>query len=104
MHLKAKFGQGYHLIVSLRRGRTAEDLASLDSFIQQQVSRSAALVPSWKAENLRTYDLPKNDVKVSTIFEVMTTQMKEKHGIQEWSLNQTSLNEVFLRIAEESER
>jgi len=105
MHLKGKFGKGYHLTVSLQPSAEAGAFEKAERFIQQNFSSKATVVTTWrKGGNMRTYELPKEDVKVSQIFERFTEAVKREHHIQEWSLNQTSLNEVFLRIAEESEQ
>merc|ERR1712196_192702 len=105
MHLKNKFGQGYILSFSLTRsvGEERRDYTELDKFVRENLSGAAEVVASWKGDALRTYNLPKTDVRVSKIFEAMTESTKARLSIQEWSLNKTSLNEVFIRIATESE-
>ena len=101
MHLKSKFGTGYQLIISLRPEAV---YSKVDDFVRSRLSPAANLVPTWKGESFRTYNLPEGSVKISKVFESMSEQTKRDLGIKEWSLNQTSLNEVFLRIAEGSER
>jgi ABC-type multidrug transport system ATPase subunit len=101
VHLKNKFGQGYYLSFSMQKDG---DVSGLDAFVTEKFSQNAVVVPSWKGAHLRTYNLPKVDVKIQKIFKALTDDVKSNFKINEWSLNQTSLNEVFLHIAKESEK
>eukprot|EP00928_Gymnodinium_smaydae_P027673 TRINITY_DN2131_c0_g7_i1.p1 TRINITY_DN2131_c0_g7~~TRINITY_DN2131_c0_g7_i1.p1 ORF type:complete len:2102 (+),score=387.98 TRINITY_DN2131_c0_g7_i1:35-6307(+) len=103
-HLKNKFGKGFQLAFALRQtNATAEAFEKLDVFVKTKISAAALVLHSWKGANHRLYGLPLEGTLVSTIFESITDEVKDELSVQDWSLNQTSLNEVFLRIAAESE-
>ena len=64
-----------------------------------------ALVPSAVLESdyggSRVYQVPRDGMLVSEVFHAMQT--RPDVGIEDWGLRQTSLEEVFLKIAEQSE-
>ena len=51
----------------------------------------------------RLYQLPTEGTKMSQLFAAMIDK-SEAAGVVDWGLHQTSLEEVFLRIAGESEQ
>lgn len=108
LHLKSKFGQGYHLVCSLEhRGDESPEQASaaqeaLDAFVQRALAIDAVVMPSWKGDNMRTYALPVETLKVSRVFEVLTESVCRDLRVQEWSLNRASLNEVILKVASDA--
>jgi ABC-type multidrug transport system ATPase subunit len=110
VHLKNKFGHGYHLAITMEpvtegdaAAVSASRLENLDNFVRKELAADAKVMESWKGAHWRTYLLPKDSVQVSRVFEVMTKEQIKELSIQEWSLNQTSLNEVFLQIAADAE-
>ena len=48
------------------------------------------------------YNIINDNIKISTIFEVLQDQRETL--IEEWSLQQTTLESVFLKIAKKSEK
>ena len=66
------------------------------------VCSGAKLVDSDSSDSTRTFSIPQADIKVSSCFELMERN-KRQLGLQEWSLNQTSLEEVFMAIATSAE-
>jgi len=114
VHLKNKFGEGYHLSLALKNAprfkvegavleKYRQRLKDIDNLVQHNICKKASPITSWKGEHLRTYKLPKDGFKVSKAFEVLTDSVKQQHSILEWSLNQASLNEVFLSIVQQAE-
>ena len=43
------------------------------------------------------FSLPRSDVRLSAVFEVMESQ-RERLGISDWGITETTLEEVFLAI------
>ena len=58
---------------------------------------------SFKGERVLSLLLPKENLQIARVFDVLQEQRLKDFGILEWSIAQTSLNEVFLRIVEEAE-
>ena len=95
LRLKNKFGSGYRLKVQFVKPGLD------DSFLK-------TITPSIKVESklgsTYEYTIPKGDVKLSTAFAMMEKFKKLKeYGVKEWEIAQTSLEEVFIRIATEAE-
>jgi len=91
LHLKHKFGSGFQLAVTY--------LGSKDAVIEfvQALVKNAKLVEA-KLKVLR-FLLPREETQVSHIFKMME-ENRAKYHITEWSFSETSLDEVFLRIAD----
>jgi hypothetical protein len=49
-----------------------------------------------------SFQISREEVKLATLFEELKKN-KQKLGIAEWGINQTSLEEVFLKIIKEDE-
>lgn len=96
LHLKHRFGSGFKIEVTFS---PHERLPAVTAFITSVVP-SAKLVESYMG--VATFGVPREDMKVSTLFETMLNRPPEL-GIVNFGLRQTSLAEVFLRIASEAE-
>ena len=68
-----------------------------------QVSAGVEVQESFKGERVLSLLLPKENLQIARVFDVLQEQRLKDYGILEWSIAQTSLNEVFLRIVEEAE-
>ena len=68
-----------------------------------KVSPAAEVQESFKGERVLSLLLPKENLQIARVFDVLQEQRLKDYGILEWSIAQTSLNEVFLRIVEEAE-
>jgi len=101
VHLKNKFGDGLRLKFSVEE----KDLDVTD-FVKAHICEDAALTSSFSSS--RAYVLPKNSITVSKAFsklQLLTSDGTAKNaGIRDWSVSQTSLEEIFIRLAEEAER
>ena len=98
LHLKNKFGKGYRLNVSLHKDDISPtNIEKIDAFVGSNISPHYSLLEQ-NRETMRIYQLPKQSTKVSTVFREMQ-RMAKTLKIQEWSINQTNLDEVFLHIA-----
>ena len=90
--LRVRFDQGYKFVISCQRDAGVE--AQADDFVRK-------LMPEIKEKDaingVRTYELPKSGVKMSTLFREMESN-KEALKIKDWGLSHTTLEEVFLQI------
>eukprot|EP00742_Colponemidia_sp_Colp-10_P012044 GILJ01013471.1.p1 GENE.GILJ01013471.1~~GILJ01013471.1.p1 ORF type:complete len:1008 (+),score=146.02 GILJ01013471.1:44-3067(+) len=95
LHLKNKYGSGYHLHLNF----DPENAERIQQYMAETVP-TAELVTEFPA--IQTYAIPVRDFKVSNLFEQMESD-KDRLGIVDWGISQTSLEDVFLRIVEEAE-
>jgi ABC-type multidrug transport system ATPase subunit len=104
LHLKNKFGKGYQLMVTLRDvdGKLKANRKAFEELVKSEVAREATVQDAFKGDRVLSILLPK-DVQISRVFSVLGEATLTQYGISEWSIAQTSLNDVFLRIAEEAE-
>merc|ERR1712023_372682 len=95
LHLKNKYGSGYKIDIRFDPDKAAE----ADAFVMQ-------VVPFAKLEthfgDQRTYQVHKDDVQLSHVFQEMLNRPADV-GIKDYGVRQTSLEEVFIKIAKESE-
>jgi len=95
-HLKSKFGNGYSLHINAKVG--AQE--SVARYIEETIP-TAQVVNSVGTSSI--YRLQKEGMKVSKLMREIETA-KEKIGIDDWGLSQTSLEEVFLSICKDEEQ
>ena len=93
-HLKSKFGSGFEMSLRVRGADYTE--AAL-SFIQSAIP--AVVVQERRGEKL-TLQLPQ-DTKLSQVFSMVEAN-KQELAITDYSVSQTSLESVFLRISAEA--
>eukprot|EP01029_Cantina_marsupialis_P023811 TRINITY_DN5_c0_g1_i5.p1 TRINITY_DN5_c0_g1~~TRINITY_DN5_c0_g1_i5.p1 ORF type:complete len:1896 (-),score=693.32 TRINITY_DN5_c0_g1_i5:186-5873(-) len=94
--LKNRFGDGYQLKIMLdEHSTTSKTIEFIRSF-----ASAAKCVYSFGLA--RTFVIPRQSITMSSIFESMTHGSKNA-GIKEWAIQQTSLEEVFVKIAREAE-
>lgn len=94
MHLKGKFGGGFKMHVTFSHG----DKKRVHDFVVGIVPRAKLLHDF--AGSL-SYQVRKSDLVVSTTFQHM--EERPEGLFDDWSIQQTSLEEVFLRIAHAAE-
>jgi len=94
-NLKAKFNQGFKLLVVL------SDTAKGVAFVQKKIA--GAVIES--QVNQKAVFRIDNDAKqsISDVFDIMMQQETSVSGIVDWGVRQTSLEEVFIQLAQESE-
>ena len=92
-HLKNKFGSGFELVLKLVIDDMEKQTSEMLLFIQ-------SLFPSVKlvSENggLLTFRVPKEEMKLSVAFSQLEA-VKEKFHIENYSVAQPSLEQVFIR-------
>eukprot|EP01119_Soliformovum_irregulare_P016294 TRINITY_DN4697_c0_g1_i1.p1 TRINITY_DN4697_c0_g1~~TRINITY_DN4697_c0_g1_i1.p1 ORF type:complete len:870 (-),score=220.23 TRINITY_DN4697_c0_g1_i1:30-2567(-) len=94
-HLKNKFGAGYTLQINARQ----EHGERVDAYVRS-LTPEVELVNA--VGNSRIYRLAKTSFKVSELLRRIEDE-KMEHGIDDWGLSQTSLEEVFITICNQSE-
>jgi len=95
LHLKDKFGEGYKIVVTYTQGSSA----SAGKFVSEAVP-GCRLIGDFN--NTATFMIPNGAAMLSEVFVKMKSG-PEGAGIIDWALRQTSMEEVFLRIAHASE-
>ena len=102
LHLKNKFGSGYRLTMTLKKNVDATSVENtIDSFVKSEISSNATRLDEEHAHGTIVYSIKEGTVNISDTFKVM--EQKRKEFINEWALQQTSLESVFLRIAKAAE-
>jgi ABC-type multidrug transport system ATPase subunit len=106
LHLKNKLGKGYHLTVNFSQALEPDALqAQRDGFaalLKHEVCPGAVEKDTFKGQRVLSVFLPTDGLQVGRVFDLVKEERLKEHSIEEWSLAQTSLNDVFLRIAQES--
>merc|ERR1712039_672635 len=104
LHLKNKYGGGYHLFVNCRK-----DLENIDQLqiIHANVKNFIAkiLPGSELSEDNNgnfTFNVPLEGLKVSSLFDQIEGQRKVL-GISDWGISQCTLEDVFLEVVKNSE-
>ncbi|KAM6909437.1 phospholipid-transporting ATPase ABCA1 [Xenentodon cancila] len=92
-HLKNRFGDGYTVIV--RVGGSSPELKPVEGFIQQTFPGS---VLKEKHHNTLQYQLPHSDGALAKIFSEFTSH-QQMLGIEDYSVSQTTLDQVFVNFA-----
>ena len=95
VHLKGRFGKGYSLGVNID-GQRDEDV---HQFIMKLVPEAELLN---SIANTRMYRLKTGSFRVSQLISDLE-ENKKKVGISDWSLSQTTLEEVFISLCKETE-
>jgi len=93
LQLKNKYGSGYIFTVQFDPAREA--LAK--QFLQHAFPNA---IPRDSFPSHVVYSLDRNSFLVSQLFQLMVTQSAQ-YGILDWGLTQTTLEDVFLNVAEE---
>lgn len=95
--LKTKYGGSYVLTVTTAAGEEAEEeVEKLARSISPAVSRV------YRISGTQKFEMPKQEVSISKVFHVMENA-KSRVDIIAWGLADTTLEDVFIRVAKESE-
>jgi len=95
LHLKNKYGSGYKIEIRFASGK----LEVANAFVVDMLPKASILSTT---KDTRVYQVMKTDVVLSEVFRAMQDR-DESVGILDYGVRQTSLEEVFLKIAMESE-
>jgi len=117
-HLKNKFSQGFNLTIKVRKSNSLMSRTDFDNGLHREgdarlsisLTQTLADIKNFVIANfigatlkeeymgLLTYFIEKSDLKWSTMFRLME-EAKDKFNIEDYSLSQTSLEQVFLSFA-----
>jgi ABC-type multidrug transport system ATPase subunit len=95
--LRLRLGQGYRLVIQT----PPLCAAVVHQVILEKMSRQASL-ETMLGDQL-VYMLPREDLKLSEIFQVMDW-MQRSGTVTDWSVSQATLEDVFLRVTREAEQ
>jgi hypothetical protein len=103
-HLKSKFGSGYELTIKYQHQHQAQvqvpNTASTPEAISHFVT---SLFPSTKfiSDNggLMTFSVPSNEMRIGIAFREIETN-KVTYGIEDYSIAQSTLEQVFIRTVQ----
>nr|XP_036860350.1 ATP-binding cassette sub-family A member 3 isoform X1 [Manis javanica]XP_036860351.1 ATP-binding cassette sub-family A member 3 isoform X1 [Manis javanica]XP_036860355.1 ATP-binding cassette sub-family A member 3 isoform X1 [Manis javanica]XP_036860356.1 ATP-binding cassette sub-family A member 3 isoform X1 [Manis javanica] len=94
-HLKSKFGSGYSLRAKVRSDGQQEALEDFKAFVDLTFPGS---VLEDEHQGMVHYHLPGDDLSWAKVFGVLE-KAKEKYGVDDYSVSQISLEQVFLGFA-----
>ncbi|KAF7084339.1 LOW QUALITY PROTEIN: hypothetical protein CFC21_087988 [Triticum aestivum] len=95
--LKTKYGGSYVLTITTMAAEEAEEeVAKLVRSISPAVSRV------YRISGTQRFEMPKQEVSISAVFHVME-DAKSRMTILAWGLSDTTLEDVFIRVAKENE-
>lgn len=94
-HLKNRFGEGYTIIV--RIAGSNPDLKPVQEFFEHAFPGS---VLKEKHRNMLQYQLPSSLSSLARIFSILS-QSKEQFHIEDYSVSQTTLDQVFVNFAKD---
>uniref|UniRef100_UPI00398ECFE0 phospholipid-transporting ATPase ABCA1-like isoform X2 n=1 Tax=Pristiophorus japonicus TaxID=55135 RepID=UPI00398ECFE0 len=94
-HLKSRFGDGYTII--LRMDSSTPDLPPVEEFI---VRTFPGCVLKEKHHSMLQYQIPTGCCSLAKIFSALTTN-KENLKIEDYSVSQTTLDQVFVNFAKD---
>lgn len=94
-HLKNKYSQGF--VLTMKMSRDEDELKNqIEARVKAEFGESTVLKEKYM--DILTFHITQANMKWSTMFEVMA-RMKEEMDIAEYSLNQMSLEQVFMMFA-----
>merc|ERR1711871_997170 len=96
LHLKNRYGNGYKVEIRFDPG----NLEKANTFVMDMLHQKASILSTTK--DTRVYQVVKDNVVLSEVFRKMQ-ERDASIGILDYGVRQTSLEEVFLKIAKESE-
>ncbi|MBZ3879692.1 ATP-binding cassette sub-family A member 3, partial [Sciurus carolinensis] len=94
-HLKSKFGSGYSLRVKVRSEGQQEALKEFKAFVDLTFPGS---VLEDEHQGMVHYHLPGGDLSWGKVFGILE-QAKKKYSLEDYSVNQVSLEDIFLNFA-----
>ncbi|XP_053784251.1 phospholipid-transporting ATPase ABCA3 [Desmodus rotundus] len=94
-HLKSKFGSGYSLRAKVRSDGQQEALQEFKAFVDLTFPGS---ILEDEHQGMVHYHLPGDDLSWGKVFGILE-KAKEKYGVDDYSVSQISLEQVFLSFA-----
>lgn len=94
--LKARYGGSYVFTIST----SSEHEEEVESLVQNLSPNSSKV---YQLSGTQKFELPKNEVKIADVFQVVE-QAKSKFRVFAWGLVDTSLEDVFIKVAREAHK
>ncbi|XP_029904883.1 phospholipid-transporting ATPase ABCA1 isoform X2 [Myripristis murdjan] len=96
-HLKNRFGDGYTIILRLMDNKSPEDSCPIDTYIRNSFP---GIELKERHQNVLQYQLPSYSCCLARVFDVLANNFEEL-GIIDYSVSQTTLDQVFVNFAKE---
>ncbi|KYQ93670.1 ABC transporter A family protein [Tieghemostelium lacteum] len=94
-HLKVKYGSGYQLDIEPITNEITQNRPLIDNYIRQLYPTAK---PIERMGSTMSYEIPIEDISLSRVFREIE-EKKYELGIKDFSLSQSSLEKVFLKLA-----
>ncbi|XP_062306345.1 phospholipid-transporting ATPase ABCA1 isoform X1 [Osmerus eperlanus] len=96
-HLKNRFGDGYTVILRLASTKAPENPCPVDVYIKNSFP---GIELKERHQNVLQYQLPSHICSLARVFDVLSNNHEEL-GIADYSVSQTTLDQVFVNFAKE---
>ncbi|XP_055796674.1 phospholipid-transporting ATPase ABCA1 isoform X1 [Salvelinus fontinalis] len=96
-HLKNRFGDGYTIVLRLLGTKPPEDPCPVDTYIKGSFP---GIELKERHQNVLQYQLPSHSCSLARVFDVLSNNHEEL-GIADYSVSQTTLDQVFVNFAKE---
>ncbi|XP_053285794.1 phospholipid-transporting ATPase ABCA1 [Pleuronectes platessa] len=96
-HLKNRFGDGYTIVLRLVDTKPSPDLCPVSSYMK---SSFPSIELKERHHNVLQYQLPSHACCLARVFDVLANNHEEL-GISDFSVSQTTLDQVFVNFAKE---
>ncbi|XP_061538807.1 phospholipid-transporting ATPase ABCA1 isoform X2 [Phycodurus eques] len=96
-HLKTRFGDGYTIIIRLTDSESNSDTCRVSNYMKNTFPM---IQLKEQHQNVRQYQLPAHACCLARVFDVLA-HIYEELGISDFSVSQTTLDQVFVNFAKD---
>ncbi|KAM4739857.1 phospholipid-transporting ATPase ABCA1 isoform 1-T1 [Anableps anableps] len=96
-HLKNRFGDGYTIVLRLADTKSDDESRSIDAYMRTSFP---IIELKERHQNVLQYQLPSHVCCLARVFDVLGNNY-EKLGVVDFSISQTTLDQVFVNFAKE---
>ncbi|KAI3368623.1 hypothetical protein L3Q82_025633 [Scortum barcoo] len=96
-HLKNRFGDGYTIILRLADSKSEPDSCPIDAYMKKSFP---SVELKERHQNVLQYQLPSHACCLARVFDVLANNYEDL-GIIDFSVSQTTLDQVFVNFAKE---
>ncbi|CAI9112232.1 OLC1v1012649C1 [Oldenlandia corymbosa var. corymbosa] len=93
--LKARYAGSYVFTMTTSENHEAE----VDSIVRQLTPNA---VKTYQIAGTQKFELPKNEVKIADVFQAVE-EAKSRFAVHAWGLADTTLEDVFIKVAREAQ-
>ncbi|XP_068921390.1 phospholipid-transporting ATPase ABCA3-like [Petaurus breviceps papuanus] len=97
-HLKSKYGSGYTLLAKVKDQTNEEEKMALETFKTFVEETFPGSVLEEEHQGVVHYHLPKENLRWSKVFGILE-EVKDRYKLDDYSVSQVSLEQVFLSFA-----